>query len=205
MLRPSAARKPCRAIRSRMRSATASAPGAPVSGRISANSSPPKRATMSVSRALPRMIAPASTSARLPARCPWLSLIDLKPSRSMNSRESGRPFRLASARFAPQSHVEVTRVVQAGQIVGDRQRFRPLQQQRSIERETGRAQQHVERTRAPWVRATEAASTRRGRRRPARRLPARDRAAETPTAASAWSGGDAVGRRRRSPDRNRSS
>src|SRR5207248_1162428 len=93
MSSPSPARKLWAASRSRMRSPTAWAPSPPVSGRISANSSPPKRDTTSVSRALPRITAAASTSARLPARWPWVSLIDLKPSRSMNSSDSGRPLR----------------------------------------------------------------------------------------------------------------
>ena len=37
--------------------------------------------------------AAASTSARLPNRWPCVSLIALKPSRSMNSSDSGRPLR----------------------------------------------------------------------------------------------------------------
>ena len=41
------------------------------------------------------MTAAASTSARLPHRCPCVSLTALKPSRSMNSSDSGRPLREA--------------------------------------------------------------------------------------------------------------
>ena len=78
------------------------APSLPVSGRMSANSSPPNRATMSVSRALARITPAASTSARLPNRWPCVSLIDLNPSRSMNSSDSGRPLRERPLGFAAQ-------------------------------------------------------------------------------------------------------
>ncbi len=82
-------------IRSRTRRATARAPSTSVSGSTSANSSPPNRATMSVSRALLRITAAASTRARLPSKWPCASLIRLNPSRSTNSSESGRPLRTA--------------------------------------------------------------------------------------------------------------
>ena len=88
-------------MRSRTRSPTAAAPSEPVSGSMIENSSPPNRATISVSRADPRMTAAASTSALLPDRWPWLSLTLLNPSRSMKSSDSGRPdreARLASRR-----------------------------------------------------------------------------------------------------------
>ena len=49
-----------------------------------------------------RMIAAASTSALLPARCPWLSLTLLNPSRSRNSSDSGRPLRDGALGFPAQ-------------------------------------------------------------------------------------------------------
>ena len=88
-------------------------PRRPVSGRTSANSSPPNRATTSVSRALPRMTAAASTSARLPHRWPWVSLIDLEAV-EIDEQQRQRP---AAARgalgLAAQHLVQVARVVQA--------------------------------------------------------------------------------------------
>ena len=51
----------------------------------------------------------------------------LKPSRSRNSSDSGRPVRDARFDFAPQHQIQIPRVVQAGQVVGDRQRLGLLQ------------------------------------------------------------------------------
>ena len=118
------------------------APSRPVSGRIDANSSPPNRATTSVSRAQPRMTAAASTSALLPARWPCWSLTFLKPSRSRNSSDSGRPLRTARLVFPAQHLVEVARVLEPGEVVGDRQRLGLLQRQGVVERNGGRLEQH---------------------------------------------------------------
>ena len=60
---PSSSRNENARRRSRMRSATETAPSRPVSGRIKANSSPPNRATTSVSRAQ----GPAAHRSRLSA------------------------------------------------------------------------------------------------------------------------------------------
>ena len=73
-----------------MRSATTTAPSTGVSGSTTTNSSPPYRATTSLSRAHERMTSPASTSVRLPHRWPCVSFTVLNPSRSMNSTDSGR-------------------------------------------------------------------------------------------------------------------
>ena len=58
------------AIRSRMRSAMIWAPSGPVCGRMTVNSSPPKREATSISRTVLLMTAPTSTSVRLPHRWP---------------------------------------------------------------------------------------------------------------------------------------
>ena len=68
----------------------------------------------------------ASTSARLPDRCPWVSFTDLKPSRSMKSSDSGRPLRDGALGFPPQHLRQVPRVVELSQVVGDGQRLGPL-------------------------------------------------------------------------------
>ena len=96
--RPSAWRNLNARSLSQMRSATKTAPSRPVSGKITENSSPPNRATTSVSRAQLRMTAAASTSALLPDMWPWFVLTFLKPSMSMNNTDRGRPLR--SDRFS---------------------------------------------------------------------------------------------------------
>ena len=64
------------------------------------NSSPPYRATESPARATDRSREATSTSTSSPTRWPRLSLIALKPSRSRNTTESGRPLREAAAMAA---------------------------------------------------------------------------------------------------------
>ena len=132
-------------MRSRMRSPTAAAPSLPVSGRISANSSPPKRATTSVSRALRRISPAASISARLPYRWPCVSLIALE---AVEVDEQQRQ-RTAAARgalgFPAQDLRQIARVVELRQVVGDRQRFGARDAQRVFERDGARLERREQR------------------------------------------------------------
>ena len=64
-------------------------------GRISANSSPPMRARMSVSRSTSRNASLMRTSRASPAAWPKASLTPLKPSRSSSSSAAGRRWRRA--------------------------------------------------------------------------------------------------------------
>ena len=116
------------------------APSGSVSGRITANSSPPKRATTSVSRALLRITAAASTSARLPYMCPYVSFTALKPSRSMNNIDNARFGAHGALGLAPQRQVQIPRVVQPRQVVGDRERFGAFDNQRVLQRQRRRPQ-----------------------------------------------------------------
>ena len=155
-LNPSPARNGCASIRSRTRSPTATAPSAPVSGRMIANSSPPNRATTSVSRADPRITAAASTRARLPARWPWLSLTRLEPV-EVQEQQRQRTARARRALGFPSQHlVQVPGVVELRQVVGDRERLGPPQPQRVVERLRRPferdPEQFGERRRDPWRR-----------------------------------------------------
>ena len=64
-----------------------------------------------------------------------MSLIDLNPSRSMKSSDSGRPLRDGALGFPPQHLRQIPRVVERRQVVGDRQRFGALHPQRVVERD----------------------------------------------------------------------
>ena len=150
------------------------------------NSSPPNRATTSVSRALPRMIAAASTSALLPARWPCRSLTLLKPSMSMNSTDSGRPRARGALGFAAQHQVEKPRVVETGEVVGDRQRLRLLKGQGVVERDGRRLQKRPQRQHH--------GGPKRGCRRRRLRIKAHQRA-DRPIAADQRKGDDGAGRR----------
>ena len=66
-----------------------------VSRRSTANSSPPRRAAMSVARRTDRRRSPTATSRASPAACPSLSLTSLKSSRSTNRTIGTRPARIA--------------------------------------------------------------------------------------------------------------
>ena len=74
------------------------------------------------------------------ARWPWLSLIDeaVQIDEQQGNRPSGPP---CESGFTTQGHVEVTAVIEAGEVVGDRQGLGPLQRHRRIQRETGRHEQ----------------------------------------------------------------
>ena len=77
------------AIAFRVRSAIRYANSPSVPGRISANSSPPTRAAVSVVRTMPRNSLPTALSTSSPYGCPWVSLTALKLSRSSITRASG--------------------------------------------------------------------------------------------------------------------
>src|SRR4029078_4125763 len=166
MLRPSPCRNLCALTRSRMRSPTAAAPSLPVSGRISANSSPPKRATTSVSRALWRISPAASTRARLPTPAPSthgaaaievaVRVVDRLEPVEIDEQQRQRP---SAARrplgLAPHHLRQVPRVVQRPQTAGDRQRLGALHPDRVIERNRARLQhreqRRLRRRREPWL------------------------------------------------------
>ena len=118
------------------------------------------------------MTAPASTSALLPARWPWLSLTCLKPSRSRNSSDSGRPLRDRALGLAAQHLVQVPRVGQPRQVVGDRQRLGLLERERVVERDGRRLEDAAQRQQQRRRRATGAVADGCGSSRPARRSPA---------------------------------
>ena len=84
--------------RSTMESATWPAPERSASGRRMANSSPPRRATRSVSRSDPRRRAATETMSSSPASCPRVSLTSLKWSRSMRISAPVGPERAQRAR-----------------------------------------------------------------------------------------------------------
>ncbi len=152
-----------------MRAATATAPSRPVSGRIRANSSPPNRATTSVSRAQPR-ITRAGLDQRLAARQVAVAVVDLLEAVQIQEQQRQRP---AVARGAlgltPQRLVEVARVVQPGQVVGDRQSLRLLQRERVIERNRRRLEDGAQRRGPATAPAPALAPRRWDRGRPARR------------------------------------
>jgi hypothetical protein len=75
------------------RRATSRAEAPSVWTRMSANSSPPMRAARSTVRMEPAILRAASLRTASPAGCPWVSLTDLKWSRSMIARASGCPNR----------------------------------------------------------------------------------------------------------------
>src|SRR2546422_71036 len=70
------------------------APSGPVCGRITVNSSPPKRDTTSISRTVEPITRPTSTSVRLPQRWPCWSFTLLNPSRSRKISDTGVRYRL---------------------------------------------------------------------------------------------------------------
>src|SRR5207244_3534162 len=76
--------------RSRTRSATTRAPSRSVCGRMTANSSPPKRVKTSGGRSVSRTAPHSSERTTSPMVWPWRSLISLKSSTSNISTDSGR-------------------------------------------------------------------------------------------------------------------
>ena len=101
-------------------------PSLPVSGSTIANSSPPKRRDDVRFPRAHTNDARRLHQRRLPARCPWVSFTDLKPSRSMKSSDSGRPLRDGALCFPPQHLRQVPRVVELSQVVRDGERLGPL-------------------------------------------------------------------------------
>src|SRR3954471_21554054 len=85
----------------RARSAILYARSPSVPGRISANSSPPTRAGVSVVRTTPRSFLPTALSTSSPYGCPWVSLTALKLSRSSITRARGCWPRRARSSSAP--------------------------------------------------------------------------------------------------------
>ena len=94
-LRPSSVKGRCSA--SITRRAAASAPAASERCTSSTNSSPPRRATLSIWRTPAARRSPISTSTRSPKAWPRVSLMCLKWSRSSCSSAKGSPSRAASA------------------------------------------------------------------------------------------------------------
>ena len=86
-------------------------------GRTIANSSPPSRASTSVSRARPRSTAAISASTRSPAGWPSVSLTCLKWSRSSISSAPGDPVAVAAGQLGPQVLLEAAPVLQPGERV----------------------------------------------------------------------------------------
>ena len=180
MASDSAARNGCAAIRSRTRSATAAAPSDPVSGRISENSSPPNRATTSVSRAEPRM-----TLRRLDQRPAAgemaMHVVDRLEPVEIHEQQRQRP---AAARraldLAPQRLIQIPRVVQLRQVVGDRQRLRASQRSAHCRAPPPRPPAPLRAIRPPRPPAGARPVPRRGRARPARRRCAPGTAAALP-------------------------
>ena len=66
----------------------------PVSGNTTANSSPPKRAAVSIFRQPPLKTSASRHSASLPVKCPYRSLISFNLSKSKNNSAKPRPVRL---------------------------------------------------------------------------------------------------------------
>ena len=117
---------------------TAAAPSLPVSGRTMANSSPPKRATMSVSRAQPR-ITRGRLDQRAAAGQVAVRVVDRLEPVEIDEQQRQRPAAARGALGFPAQHlVQVARVVQLRQVVGDRQRLGALQPQRVVERQRRR-------------------------------------------------------------------
>jgi len=82
-----------RARRSEMRRPMSQASASSVSGRTSANSSPPNRAGVSMARQESRSTSATRHSALLPVRCLQRSLIFLRPSRSSGNTANDRAVR----------------------------------------------------------------------------------------------------------------
>ena len=76
----------------RARSAQSSAPSASTPGRISTNSSPPRRPTASPARTTERSRSATAARTRSPSAWPCTSLISLKWSRSMTTTPTGAPW-----------------------------------------------------------------------------------------------------------------
>ena len=113
---------------------TAAAPSEPVSGRTIANSSPPNRATMSVSRARPanhrRGFDQGPAAGQVAVR-----VVDALEPVEVEEQQRQRTARTRGALgFPPQHLVQVAGVVELRQVVGDRQRLGPPQPQGVVER-----------------------------------------------------------------------
>ena len=94
---------------------------ASVPGRISANSSPPIRAAVSVARTTPRSALPTALSTSSPYGCPCASLTALKLSRSSITSASGALTAAGLLQLGGQDLVEAAMVGQPGERVGRRQ------------------------------------------------------------------------------------
>ena len=140
MSSPSPCRKRCALTRSRIRSPTAAAPSLPVSGRISANSSPPKRDDhVGLARAL------ANQSGGLDQRPAAVEMavrvVDRLEPVQVDEQQRQRPAAARGALGFPAQHLrQVARVVELRQVVGDRQRLGPRDSQGVIERDGPRLQ-----------------------------------------------------------------
>ena len=88
---------------------------------ITANSSPPRRATKSLRRMVCRSRSETSSSVASPAGWPWRSLIALKPSRSSASTASGMPGPLRAGDGALERLGQGAAVGQPGQGIVQRQ------------------------------------------------------------------------------------
>ena len=138
MVRPSARRNDQAAIFSRMRSPTKSAPSLPVSGRTRANSSPPKRATMSVSRALAADHGRGFDQRPAPIEMAVI-VVDRLEAIEVDEQQRQRPaVSRCALRLASQDLREIPRVVQLRQVVGDRQLFGALHPHGVVDRDGGR-------------------------------------------------------------------
>ena len=71
------------------------------SSNSSVNSSPPKRASVSIGRSIPRRRRASAASTSSPAAWPWVSLMSLKLSTSMNRTASDAPVRAARSSATP--------------------------------------------------------------------------------------------------------
>ena len=155
-------------MRSRSRRATEWAPSTPVSGSRMANSSPPNRATMSVSRAL-RADDVGRFDERPAAEQVAVGVVDALEAVQIDEQQRQRP---AAAHRAlgllAQDLVQVPRVVELGQVVGDRQRLGARDAQRVGQR-VGRRLEQPRRSR----RRTPATSRAAGARGPCRARRAR--------------------------------
>ena len=97
--------------------ATSSAERPSVWTRISANSSPPMRATRSTLRTVPAIRRATSLRTTSPAGCPWVSLTDLNRSMSMITSPSGWPKRRARSSSSARIRSYSRRLSEARELV----------------------------------------------------------------------------------------
>ena len=106
---------------SRMRRAIIAPSRSVVAGSTTQNSSPPVRASMSPGRNRVCAISVKCCRQASPAAWPWVSLIALKPSRSITSSTNGSPLRSDTRAFLGQAPQQMPPVGDAGEIVQQRQ------------------------------------------------------------------------------------